>query len=56
MPPPMPATYNPYATMPYPAQGSYNPYQGMPPNPYGGFATLPRYGGNQHPPQGQNPY
>ncbi|XP_076765982.1 programmed cell death 6-interacting protein-like protein AliX [Xylocopa sonorina] len=50
--PPMPATYNPYATMPYPAQGNYNPYQGIPPTPYGGYATLPRYGGNQHHPQG----
>ncbi|XP_017877925.1 programmed cell death 6-interacting protein [Ceratina calcarata] len=51
IPPPMPATYNPYATMPYPAQGNYNPYQVMPPNSFGGFATLPRYG-SQHPHQG----
>lgn len=32
--------------------GTYNPYQGMPSAPYGGYATLPRYGGNQHSHQG----
>lgn len=35
--------------------GNYNPYQGMPQVPYGGYATLPRYGGNQNPP-GHNPF
>ncbi|XP_076302882.1 programmed cell death 6-interacting protein-like protein AliX [Lasioglossum baleicum] len=53
IPPPMPAAYNPYATMPYSTQGNYNPYQNMRSTPYGGYATLPRYGGNQHPPQGR---
>ncbi|CAK9795355.1 Programmed cell death 6-interacting protein [Anthophora quadrimaculata] len=52
IPPPMPAAYNPYATMPNRTQGNYNPYQSMPPTPYAGYATLPRYSGNQYPPQG----
>lgn len=35
--------------------GGYNPYQPMPQVPYGGYATLPRYGGAQ-PPHGQHPW
>ncbi|XP_012281249.1 programmed cell death 6-interacting protein isoform X2 [Orussus abietinus] len=52
VPPPMPAAYNPYATMPYPMQGG-QAYPYPPQGPYGGAATLPRYGG-QHHPHGQN--
>ncbi|XP_015515256.1 programmed cell death 6-interacting protein [Neodiprion virginianus] len=57
VPPPMPAGYNGlynYATMPYPTQGGYNPYQPQPhapQAPYGGYATLPRYGGSNPPPK-----
>lgn len=55
IPPPMPTTYNPYATMPYQVQGNYNYPPGVPQVPYGGYATIPRYGGAQ-PPDERNPW
>ncbi|XP_051162440.1 programmed cell death 6-interacting protein isoform X2 [Leptopilina boulardi] len=53
--PPMPTTYNPYATMPYSIQGVYNFPQASSQIPYAGYATFPRNDGTQHL-HGNNPW
>lgn len=45
-PPPMPAAFNPYGTMPYPMHGGYQMQPQMPPN-YNPYATMPPRGYHQ---------